>query len=399
MRKVLIAINNMRIGGAQKSLLAFLQELAASEYAHDYEIHLLVMDPAGEYMQQLPGNVCLITTPELRWLGGRVTTGLMRRCFSLRALLGEASWILRRKLSLFPKGLNTEQKLWQSWRPFVPKLDGEYDFAISYMDGPPNYWLTDKVSSRKKVLWVHSEYQKQKYDPAFDRRFFESCDAVVTISDNCRDCIEKEFPQLEGKIHVLENITSALNVIRMGEAFEPEEFGSAMKMKILSVGRLNWQKGFDIAIEAARLLKARDEVFQWFVVGDGPERAQLERQLEESGVSDCFKLLGARENPYPYMKACDILVQPSRVEGRSIVLDEAKVFSKPIVTTNYTTVRDSIEHGRNGWIVDMTPGALCEGIARMMHDEALRQRLTAYLENQPKGNAQELEKYVDLMMK
>lgn len=399
MRKVLIAINNMRIGGAQKSLLSFLRELAASEYARDYEVHLLVMDPAGEYMQQLPSNVHLITTPELRWLGGRMTFELMRRHFSLRALLGEVNWVLKNKLGLFPKGLNTEQKLWQSWKPFVPKLREKYDFAISYMDGPPNYWLMDKVCSRKSVLWVHSEYQKQKYDPAFDRRFLEACDAVVTISENCRGCIVKEFPHLESKIHVLENITSCPNVIRKGEAFEPEEFSDAGGMRILSVGRLNRQKGFDIAIEAARLLKARGEVFQWLVLGEGSERAQLERQMEESDVSSCFKLLGARENPYPYMRACDILVQPSRVEGRSIVLDEAKVFSKPIVVTNYTTVRDSIEHGKSGWIVDMTPDALCEGIVRMMHDEALKTQLTEYLETQPKGNSQELEKYVELMMK
>lgn len=398
MRKVLIAINNMRIGGAQKSLLSFLQELASSEYAKDYEIHLLVMDPAGEYMQQLPDNVNLITIPELRWMSGRVTTELIRKHFSIRAMLGEISWILRRKLKLFPKSLNTEQKLWKSWKAFVPKLKDNYDFAISYMDGPPNYWLMDKVNSQKKVLWVHSEYQKQKYDPVFDRRFFEKCDAMVTISDDCRNCIVKEFPQLEDKVYVLENITSSPNVVQMSKIYEPPEYAGIESIKILSVGRLNWQKGFDVAIESARLLRGKGEVFQWVVLGEGSERTNLEKRIKEAAVEDCFVLVGAKENPYPYMKACDILVQPSRVEGRSIVLDEVKVFNKPIIATNYTTVHDSIEHGKNGWIVKMTPEALCEGIVRMIHDEKLRQRLVGYLETQPKGNTQELKKYVDLMM-
>lgn len=399
MRKVLIAINNMRIGGAQKSLLSFLQELSVSEYAADYEIHLLVMDPVGEFMRELPDNVRLISVPELRWLGGRMSFRLICSFFSIRALLGEICWVLRKKLDLFPKGLNTEQKLWQSWRPFIPKWKEKYDFAISYMDGPPNYWLMDKVFSQKKVLWVHSEYQKQKYDSVFDRSYFGLCDAVVTISENCRSCIVREFPQLENKVYVLENITSSQSIIHQSKAYVPKEFAAVEGMKILSVGRLNHQKGVDIAIEAARLLKERGEAFQWFVLGDGSERARLEQQLEESGAAECFKLLGSKKNPYPYIRECDILVQPSRVEGRSMVLDEAKVFCRPIVATNYTTVRDSLEHGKSGWIVDMTPEALCDGIAHMMCDGALRKSLTEYLEKQPKGNAEELKKYIDLMMK
>jgi glycosyltransferase involved in cell wall biosynthesis len=153
----------------------------------------------------------------------------------------------------------------------------------------------------------------------------------------------------------------------------------------------------DIAIEAARQLKSAGVDFQWLVVGDGPERASLQAQIDSLGLGDCFALLGSRENPYGYMKACDILVQSSRVEGRSIVLDEAKILEKPIVATNYTTVVDSLIHGKTGWIVEMTPQAVADGILRLQQDENLRNQLRENLKKEPKGDGALLQRYMEIM--
>ena len=280
----------------------------------------------------------------------------------------------------------------------LPEHEEEYDVVVSYQDGESGYYAIDRVRAKKKILWLHSDYQKQGYDPAFDERFYKTCNAIVTVSEKCRSCFLREFPHFEDKTYILENITSSEGVLSRGNAAEVLEYGQYPMTKILSVGRLNWQKGFDIAIDAAKLLQETGVDFLWLVVGDGSEREQLQRQIEENGVSGCFKLIGAKENPYPYMKACDILVQPSRIEGRSIVLDEAKIFCKPIVATNYSTVKDSIEHGKSGWIVDMTPQALSEGILHMMQDDKLRDELVRYLEVQPKGNVQELRRYIQIML-
>lgn len=399
MKKVLFIVRDLRIGGVPKSLLSFLQCFVGSEYIEQYDLHLLVLDPRGELLGQVPPQIKVMKPSRLlRWMSTRVNTDLFRKFWSVRGIIGEMRWLVKKRLHMFPKQLNIAQKIWLNWHAMIPEHDETYDVVVSYQDGESNYYAIDKVKAGKKILWLHSDYQKQKYDPAFDQRYYEACDAVVTVSENCRNCFLEMFPQFEEKTHVLENITSADLVLRQGNERMELEYGRSTSTKILSVGRLNWQKGFDIAIDAAKLLCEAGADFLWLVVGEGSEREQLQQQIDANEVSECFKLIGARDNPYPYMKACDILVQPSRIEGKSIVLDEVKIFCKPIVATNYSTVKASIEHGKSGWIVDMSPQTLSEGIIRLMQDEKLRNDLCSYLEAQPKGNIQELQRYIQVML-
>ena len=133
------------------------------------------------------------------------------------------------------------------------------------------------------------------------------------------------------------------------------------------------------------------------MVGEGAERTLLQKMIDDSGLSQYFQLIGSRENPYAYMAQCDMIVQPSRIEGKSIVLDEAKMLCKPIVVTNYATVRDSITHGENGWVVEMTEQGICDGILQLHKNPQLRELMVENLQNAPKGNEQELEQYVKRM--
>lgn len=398
MKKILILIHDMRIGGAQKSLLSFLQCLSASELRSEYEVDLMVIDPAGAFLEQIPEHIRILPPPEeLRWCGTALNKTLIQKHFTMSSFLGECSWLIRKTLKRFDRELNLQQRLWYSWHKRIPALQTQYDVAISYMDGVPNYFVSEKVSADKTVLWVHSEYQKQGYDPAYDRRFFEKADGIVTISENCKQCILKDFPDLQNKLFVLENITFSQTVIDKSNQFRCPEFQGIEQLKLLSVARLNPQKGIDLAVEAAVLLKEKGISFLWLVAGDGPEREKLQAQIDKAGLTDQFHLLGSRDNPYVYMKACDILVQPSRVEGKSIVLDEAMILEKPIVATNYTSVVDSLTHGDTGWIVDMTPEGIAQGILTIWQDEKLRQSLQTNLQAQPKEDRLLLQRYIDVM--
>lgn len=398
MKKVLIVIHDMRIGGAQKSLLSFLQCLMASEYGKKYDIHLMMTQPGGPFCEQFPEQVKMITpSPELRWMSAHLNAELFYKHFSWKGLLGELQWILGKNLRLFPKAWNSSQKMWENWKKLIPENSEYYDIAISYIDGCPNYYVMDKVQAAKKVLWIHNEYQKLGYDASFDEPYFEKCDKLITISDDCRSCLLREFPSQGEKIHVLENISSGEYVIERSKAEYPPEFHEVKEWKLLSVGRLNYQKGFDLAIAAAKMLRDMGLPFLWLIVGEGAERQTLQKMIDDDNLGGCIRLVGARKNPYSYMSACDLLIQPSRWEGKSVVLDEAKILCKPIVATNYTTVSASVEHGKSGWLVDMNPESIAEGILKLCRDEQLRMNLQSFLTAQPKGNETELKKYIDLM--
>lgn len=399
MKNVLIVISNMGLGGAQRSLLSFLECLSASEQKEEYRVSLMVVNSKGEFYRHIPSEITQLKPPiSLHWLGTALSAQLIRKHFSARCLLKKLRWIAGKKLGIFPKQLNVQQKLWECWKDEIPKLPGHYDVAVSYIDGFPNYYVIEKVRADKKVLWIHNEYQKLQYNAEYDAPYYEKADEIITISPKCRQCILEAFPAMENKVHILENITVSDEVQRksqMGQASEYEDFHG---LKLLCVGRLRPQKAYDLAIEAANILKLKQIPFRWLILGDGPEYQRLQQQIDHFHLNDSFFLLGNRENPYAYMAKCDILVQTSRFEGKSVVLDEAKILEKPIVATNYTTVVDSITHGRNGWIVEMTPEAIAEGIITLWESDAIRQTLIQTLVSEKKDNTQQVRNYIRIML-
>jgi len=351
MKKVLIVIYDMRIGGAQKSLLSFLQAFAQDERYSEYQIDLMPFNPTGEFLSQIPDGVN-IRKPEnvLRWMGTHFNRRLIAESFSLRAFCAEMIWVICSRLGLLSGYRNVQQKLWQIWRSFVPSLDGAYDIAVSYIDGMANYYVMEKVNAKKKVLWVHNDYRKIGYDAQYDMPYYDGCDAVMTISEECKEAICSQLPKIRKKTHIVENISLSSVIQKKAQEGKCPEYSGRNCLKLLTVGRLHEQKGIDIAIKAARILKERGVSFIWLVVGEGRERTRLEEMIAANDLGTCFLLIGSRENPYAYMNACDILVQPSRYEGKSIVLDEAKILNRLIVATDYSTVHDAIVHGETGFI-------------------------------------------------
>ena len=221
-------------------------------------------------------------------------------------------------------------------------------------------------------------------------------DGIVSISDECVDILKDEFPEFASKMYMLENITSSIALEKQASEFYPSEY---MKddFKILSIGRLHEQKGFDMAVKAAAILKSNNMKFKWYVLGDGELRNKLEALIKENDVSDCFFLLGTRENPYAYIKNCDLFVQSSRYEGKSVVIDETKILNKPIVVTDYPTVKDQITNKIEGMIVDMSPEGIAGGITEMIQSEELRMQYVHNLEKREYGNQKEIEKYMALI--
>ena len=208
--------------------------------------------------------------------------------------------------------------------------------------------------------------------------------------------LREEFPEFAPKLFMLENITSSAALKRRAEEFFPEEYQDG-QTTLLSIGRLVQLKGFDMAIKAAALLKKEGLVFRWFVIGTGGLKEELIRQIEDEQVSDCFILLGARENPYPYIENCTIFVQTSRYEGKSVALDEAKILAKPIVVTAYPTVGDQIINGDEGLITELSPESIASGIREMLEKRALREHISGFLSAHEYGNQDEVKKYIQVI--
>lgn len=390
--KVFISINNLECGGAQKSLISLLNYLKVS---NGMDIDLLVLDESDVFFKDIPDWIHVLKASDevkamfmpFGKLMGSELSGMVK-------IKGIFSKLLMKTFR--DKNANTVQRVWKAWRCFIPVQKKEYNLAVSYVDGFSNYYVIDKVTASKKILWVHNEYEKLSYKMKFDKPYFEKADNIVTISDLCIQSLNNVFPDYKEKFRMLPNLSSADSIKRMAEMEEPTEY-KGKKNILLSIGRLEEQKGFDLAIKAAKILKDNKVEFCWFIIGQGELEHSLKSMICENGLEDVFKLIGVRKNPYPYIKNSLIFVQPSRYEGKSIVLDEAKILEKPIVVTNYTTVYDSITDGLSGSIVEFDEKKLADSIKELIENKLLRTVYSNNLKEENKNINYNTERYLELM--
>ena len=386
MKKVLFVIYSLGYGGAERSLVNLLQELPADAY----EIDLLLFRKQGAFLQQLPENVRVLDTPEE--LAGLYAPVRHAGKQMITKVIGTACGKIARRKKKAAAAFR--------WKHFYGKkiqtLPGRYDVAVAYVGAEVMYFVRDKVQADRKVVWIHNDYRTAGYSKIDDAPYMADMDAVVSVSEECVEVLRQEFPEYREKMRYIANITSS-NVIRaQAELFQPEEYEGS-NCNILSVGRLWPQKGFDMAIDAAKILKERGFVFCWFVIGDGYLRKNLQKQIQNAGLEKEFILLGTRNNPYPYIKNCTILAQTSRYEGKSVVLDEGKILCTPIVNTAYPTAADQILDGKEGLIVEMSPRGIADGIARLLTNPQQLLELKQYLNKREYGNQQEVEKYCQVL--
>lgn len=388
-KKLLFIIPSLSAGGGEKSLVTLLSQLDYSRY----EVDLFLLHHEGLFMEFLPREVRLLPLSETyRSFARPLPESVLRFAKSGRIRLA----VHRLLFALGSRRVGTsrsEQRGWRHMARFLPMLPGCYDVAIGFLEKTSNYFCVDKVTARKKIGWVHIDYDKHGMDAAFDLPYFHKLDHIVTVSEECAEILRRNFPEESAKIDVVYNIVSPAMIARMAEEEPLDLFHRAEgETIILSIGRLHAQKAFETAIAACRRLLDSGHSVRWYVIGEGEERGKLTELIGKSGLEGRFILLGLKANPYPYLKQADLYVQTSRYEGKSIAIDEAKILGKPIVVTNFSTAADQILHGVEGLIVGMSPEAVADGIGELLGSPGLRRRLSEQLAASRLGTESEMEK-------
>lgn len=386
MKKVLFVIFSLGYGGAERSIVNLLNELPADQY----DLDLLLFQKEGDFLQQLPKWIHILETPESmdRLYGPVKRAGK----WGYTKVVGTVCSRIVRKTKKAQRAYR-----WKHfYRKHIPQIAGHYDVAVAYTGSENMYFVRDCVSADRKLVWIHNDYRTAKYSKTDDYPYLADMDAIVSVSKGCVSVLEEEFPEFRDRMFNIENITSSVAVRKLAECGMPEEY-TGCDCNILSIGRLFQQKGFDMAVEAAALLKEKGLKFRWHIIGMGVQEQELRTQIKTMGVEDCVFLLGTRNNPYPYIKNSTLFVQTSRYEGKSVVLDEAKILAIPVVTTAYPTAADQIREGDEGLLVELAPQSIAEGILKMLNDKTLYAHIQQYLESHEYGNQSEVEKYRKLL--
>ena len=392
-RKLLVCFIQAHIGGAMTSLVNFLNALDTDRYDVDVMFY-----ERGEGRYGIKPEIHFL--PQGKRHRGRSPGEFLRRVCSPRYDLAALRGMYYEKV-LHNRRAAIQIRSKQGCRYSVP-LRKEYDLAVAYeADWPLNYVMT-RVRAQKKILWNHLDYRAAGLLYQEDRRALQKADALVFVSEDCRAAFAQDHPGLAPKTRFLPNLLSAEYVRRRGEegqASLPYEAPEGC-LHFLTVARINFEhKGLDRAVKAFARLKEEGLAFRarWVVIGKGRDVGRLSEMIRQYGLEDVIYPLGARENPIPYMKLCDVMLLPSRYEGKPMVVTEGHIMGLVPLVARYTSAGEQIQDGVDGFIVENSGEGIYRGLKRILEDPGVLEGPREYIRRHDYGNQREIAKFYELV--
>ena len=246
-----------------------------------------------------------------------------------------------------------------------------FDTAVIYSDVVAETAVKG-IDADKFIMFYHHGAMRKVYH---DKYGYKKSSKIIAVSHSQAEALRDFRHQYKKKIIAINNIIDVDDIKKRSEEAVDCDF-STNKFNIVSCGRLSPEKGMDLAIEACKILADKGYTnFKWRVVGGGPIEKDLQEQIRNSGVEDYFQLLGMKSNPYPFIAKSDLLVQPSRFEGHSVAIMEAKILNKPIVATK-SAAKEQIRHKENGVLCNTTPESIANAIEKLLTDKVLLEKIT-----------------------
>lgn len=397
--RIFIAMHYMEIGGAETALVGLLNALDPARV----DVDLFLYDHRGEMMQFIPEWINLLPQiPKYSVLERPIVELVKRGFWGIAAARLWAKWLSQKAYKRSGSTLENNgglDKMSKCTTPLLPKINQSvtYDLAISFLT--PHRIVAEKVKAKKKIAWIHTDYTRVWVDAEDELKVWQKYDYVASISGDVTNTFLQVFPSLAPKIVEIENILSPSFVRKRAELQDVDkEIRHEGAITLLSVGRFSDAKNYDNVPDICkRLINETKLNIKWYIIGYGGDEALIRKKIKEAGMEEHVILLGKRSNPYPYIKACDIYVQPSRYEGKSVTVREAQMLCKPVVVTNYPTAPSQIRSGIDGVIVPMDNEGCAHGLAEVICDKPLQERIIAHLKTHDYGNESEVEKIYTLI--
>ena len=184
---------------------------------------------------------------------------------------------------------------------------------------------------------------------------------------------------------------------QMADEFSAKEEMPKSEVSLLTIGRFCNAKRMDEIPQICKRIRESGVDAKWYLIGFGGDEALIRQRISEAGAEDYVIILGKKENPYPYIKACDIYVQPSRYEGKSVAVREAQILGKPVIITNYATAASQLKDGVDGVIVPMDIYACADGIIKVIMNKRLQETLIENTKKTDYTNASEINKLYSIV--
>ena len=351
MKKLLIFGYTMDMGGAEKALLDTLN------YLHDkIEIDLYLFKKTGPLMKEIPSDV---------------------NVYELKKNIFE--YIFFRFIPLYRK--YKINKIYNQRK---------YDYVFGYMEGRSATWVSDiKDKHPKKYAWIHNDVYK--FDIGISekeiRKSYNNLTKVICVSKEAKQNFCEKYNISKDKVIVIYNYIDESLILKKANDFKVNN----KVFTFVNVAKMRDQKRQDRLVMAASYLKKLGYKFKIQLVGDGPNLEKIKAMVTENNVSDVVEVLGLKTNPYPYIKNADVFVLSSFMEGYGIVIKEALLLKKHIITTDVVGPREILEDGKYGIIVPNNDDDIKYAMEDIMKNKAKYKYLDENLRHY-KGDNEEIKK-------
>ena len=346
MKKLLFGITSLTIGGAERVLVDLCNRLVEE----DYDITIFAIYGGGILEKELDLRINVINLYDKPFKEYNKIQILMK---SLRLL-------------------------------FFYKIKGNYDVVISFLEGPI-VRLFSKIRGMKKISWIHVDISKiygksfkAKIKQFVDERFYKKYDNLVFVSEENKKDFEKIYGKQKNAM-IIRNYLDYNKILNKSNEEIKMPYDDKT-INLVMVSRLTFQKGIDRFIKVYHELEKNGFHSNVYIIGDGPLRFELQKQIDLLGETVNFMFLGEKKNPYPYMKNADIFCLLSYFEGYGMVVEEAKILNKKIIITD-TAARESFGNYKNGMIVANTEKGIYDGLSKMIRDFGMNEDVSSNSEN------------------
>lgn len=389
-KKILFVIDSLVIGGAEKSLVTLL-----SMFDYDkYDVDLQLFAKWGQLQEFIPKEVNVLPDiPYITFLRKPIKEQL-KSLNPFKLLPGYIYRYLIRKNNY--SLIDSACTYWRCFNRQIKKSAKIYDIAVGYGQGLPTMYVADKVTADKKFAWVNACYAPEGKSKNYLRRIYSKIDGIVPVSDGAKKIFTDVYPEFAHKTTVIWDIINPTIIENMSK-LPAKTYFNHNKPVIITLSRLECtDKGMDITLQTAKILKERGINASWHIFGQGPYLNRMKKFILDNNLSDFLFLDGAVSNPYPYLVNATIYVQTSRAEGFGLSIAEARLLNKPIVTTAYKGVENQIIPNKNGLIATLDPNNIADKIEKLLSDKHTFNSIRSYLESEKKGNPEEINKIYDL---
>lgn len=349
-KRILIVIDNLLGGGAEKVLISLL-----NNWNYDkYDVDLLLLTYEGVYIDKIPTQV-------------KVNYIFNLKGTSFNNILNK---IVRKVLFYYISFFDAR---------FIYKhiIRNKYDSEIAFMEGISTKIVAASSNNSTKIAWMHTDpsdyhwYKKYYRNLNQEKEVYKKFDKIVCVSKDAKGGFKKLYGDLKNKLIVIYNAIDINEIMENSEQFNV----TYEEVTVCAVGSLEKQKGFDRLITIHSKLIKQGINHNLIIIGEGSKRNELELLIKKLGVDKSVNLIGFKVNPYPYIKASDILVCSSYSEGFSLVIAEAIILGKAIVSTKCSGPIELLGNGNFGMLVENSINGLYEGLNQLLTYEQKRKEL------------------------